>query len=235
MSIIGISLLLPIGAVVAQVDPLFSLYNGPNNIGLNVLYIAIRYTLCQWACLEGSRVFCLILTYHMQTTASTMRIVATILSEKSLKKALEMYRNVQVIIGSGREALRRYNAIIVFLGCFLMIIFNYLIVKCYSEMPLAMYINTVISDLIIAVIIHMTLPMAVDLYESTMDVRKYKWAKELLRIRPLLLVSRFKELQRIIQSQRPVTYYYGSNIFEMSTKQNIYRNILDQTISLVMM
>lgn len=234
-SILVVSLLLPIAAVALNIDPMYYLLPCNEGLATRICLILVRYGICQWAALEGTRIYSVFLTFHVCNAACNMRIVTRIMSENCLPKALDLYTKLQLVIVSGRRAFSLYNAILVMDGCIMMILLNYLILKCYYIMPFAIYVNSVFLDIVIALVIHQTLPLAVNQYESTKDICTYKWQDDVLKMRTKTTSLSLKELRKTIKCQRPVAFYYGIAVFEMSTKQNIYRNILDQTISLLMM
>lgn len=216
-------------------DPLYFMYRSPESAFLRVLLQLIRFGLSFWTSLECTRIYSVFLTFELDTTVYNIRIIRRCLSERNLKESLRIYEAFQVIVESGRAALRRTLAIMVFDSCILMIVLNYLILKCSSLMPLSIYACSAAFDIIIAMGVHTILPITIEFYESTRDRIERGWRVELLKLRQKISWVAYKELQRRIRSQRPVTFYYGVGIFESSTRENMYRNILDQTLSLVLM
>lgn len=235
ITILITTIVFPVIGVFGNLDPMYFMYKPPKSLLQRLFLLLARFVFSSWAVLEGSRIYAVFLTFQLDTTVYNLRILEKSMSESNLNESLDVYRNFQVIVESGRAGLRRTNAVLVLDGCILMIVLNYLILKCYGLMPLPLLICTIIFDAVIALIFHASLPVGIDMYEGTAEMIERGWLFELLKIRPKITWYKFKEIRKRIRSQRPVTWYYGISIFERSTRENIYRNILDQTISLILM
>lgn len=197
-------------------------------------FTLLRFIHVLWCTLEATRTFATILTAAVTIFNVTCGILENFAHRRRLSESIVKYRQIQVLTATGQLAIREAAGMLMAAGFIIAISSNYVVISGYRTFPLFVYLCFVLVNIVTYVVISQTLPLIVKCH----DISSYScgciWHRKLLTGNFAVPGRTFRLLRKIIRSQRPITFYYGTAEFDPQTKRNFYRNIAEFTINLLL-
>lgn len=209
--------------VLANMDPYHSL-ELIFNIKLNY---CVRLCLMHLLTLEFTR-SCNIITFPI---LSIFKIYLSLLNEirrlPSNWVAVRKYTRLQCINKCGDEAFRLIDGTLMIVGFVLCIIGLWIILQGWKFLPLLLYLMaslTVISGFIVVLV---KIPSLVNVYKCSRYLIDVHWRRH--------NNANSRYMRRLFKAQRPICFYYGTAEYTNTTETVYYHNILDSTVSVMLL
>lgn len=148
--------------------------------------------------------------------------------------AISYYSQFQVLTEVGREGIRLIAGVLISTGFIVAISTNFILLSCYDSLPLVIYICGLMISGVTYLVIIQTVPRIVRCNLFTKQLLKHIWPLAVTRRWSCVPLKTSRIILRTLKAQRPVTYYYGTAVFDQDTKINFYRNILEITTNCVL-
>lgn len=217
-----------------NLDPLYVVFCDMYEFDCPVWFTLCRVLIHSWFILEEGRTFSIVLTHALALCNAACSILERIKLMKSLKASIEYYRQFQVLVETGTEGLREVAGLLMAGGFLIAVSCNYVVISAFDKLPVGIYLCFGVSGLVCYVGIHQTLPLVVYCNEISSELCCSIWPNLLATNKAVISKRSFEVLRRLIIARKLVTYYYGFAKFDKETKSNFYWNIIDFTITLVL-
>jgi hypothetical protein len=153
------------------------------------------------------------------------------LNRARINYVMRMYNVLQTIMRS-HKFTELISCFLLALGLFVSVLFNFATFRMYSILPIVFYVYFPSVSLVICIVIHLTMPKAIDIHELSLQLlRRLKTCGH-------NDIVNLKYLRRKVRSLRPTAHHVGFNIvtffyFKKSTRITFYAAILGYTIDLL--
>lgn len=230
LSLIAVGILVPFGALL-NLDPIHVLACEVHKLPSPWWFSLGRFLLYLWSALEATRTFATILTPAMAIFNVAGNILRCIRQKRPLARAIKYYTQCQVLTETGRQGIREGAGLLMTAGFVIAVTCNYIVLSGFKQIPLIIYLCMIFLEIIVYLVLFQTLPLIITCFEISLETCTQIWVHRLNAMKRSLSKQDFDELRKKLKAQRPITYYYGTAIFERETKCNYYRNILEFTIN----
>lgn len=193
----------------------------------------VLYVIACFSSFEIARVISTVLTVVFTLVTSTKSLIDTIFMSTSLQRSIVLFRKLLLLTQFGKEGFREVAGVLMCFGFVVVVSINFMVLTCYQEMPLGIYIIDWLILVVICTSFSFVLPKIIDCNDYSRQFLKYDLIYD-CQARCATTADRRYSL-KVIRATMPLTYYYGVAKFDQETKTNFYWQILDFTINFVLM